>query len=850
MSISEISSLRKKGNLTEAYKKAMEELSKNDNDSWIKMSLFWVLRDMCQQSLSRNAINEAQKYLKEMSSLLPSMVDKDGTGKRAYASLYKQIQPNADIILKARELSKTNSSEGFNSVKNFIISSNDIDSSLHEDLGWIIYFYIKNNVNLSSLEVRRLLKNYIDLKNERPSILHSQILNFALNFSKEHSDFNFYNFFILWEPKNLRHEDLNDIYQNDNKIPSLITRVCRQIVNSKDVNIEIIVSKLSHFAIGLSKTEILDLLREPLFRNIMNLYKEGKTQEMFDAFITYNKKNATLGASHWHSEILKLAERSMDEQNTFRLIEFFKNWGYENFMDTDWKEDTDSKGNIYNPLASRIAKRCFEYIKNLPAKDPTLVLWLDSFYNLLIKHIQTDEWILRQRAIIYTWQQRNEQAIEIYKSLLLEMSHIYYIWSDLANCIQDNNELKIALLSKSLLLEHNEKLLGNIRLTLADLFIKEGLQSEALCELNIYNKNHDKVSGKYHKCMSQIGKSITPSPNNKSLYSKYAPIAEEYAFSDIETKNVTLVERNENEKTICVLTNGTDITFEINANRFPFLKNAILGSVFSVKCYKKELIQQDFLNRIISIKIKDIPLCMHSTDLQLWSELPQKVGYVEYLNEEKNILHIITQDSKRIFHKLKEKWGSILKGDFVSFREYTIEQDNEKRIVIVNVEKVEKKNAISNFISEIVVVDNINFEKKLFHYISGAGIDSGIVFFDDTNLRPEVGQCLKIWYYETINQEGKKRIIILHLEETSETNPYAIKKIQGNLELKYRDNSKNFALIDNKYYVPCSILNQYNITTNCHVTADVIYTEKGRCIWKVIKIHNIQAKKYTNQQTF
>ena len=148
-----------------------------------------------------------------MSSLLPTMVDDSGAGERAYTNLYKRLQPNADAISKASELSKNDPSNAYVQVKNYIDSANDVDSALHEELGWIIYRYIKAKIsNLTSLEIRTLLKDYMYLRNERPSMLHSQILNFALSFSKEHSDFSFYRFFMLWEPENLRYEDLNKGY--------------------------------------------------------------------------------------------------------------------------------------------------------------------------------------------------------------------------------------------------------------------------------------------------------------------------------------------------------------------------------------------------------------------------------------------------------------------------------------------------------------------------------------------------------------------------------------------------------------------------------------------------------------
>lgn len=41
---------------------------------------------------------------------------------------------------------------------------------------------------------------------------------------------------------------------------------------------------------------------------------------------------------------------------------------------------------------------------------------------MFLLNVLKDEWILRQRAIIYTWQQQYDLAINVYKSLLLEMS--------------------------------------------------------------------------------------------------------------------------------------------------------------------------------------------------------------------------------------------------------------------------------------------------------------------------------------------------------------------------------------------------------------------------------------------
>lgn len=49
MSVKEVALLRKQGKLREAYSLAIEDLKEEMDDPWAQMSLFWVLRDICQQ---------------------------------------------------------------------------------------------------------------------------------------------------------------------------------------------------------------------------------------------------------------------------------------------------------------------------------------------------------------------------------------------------------------------------------------------------------------------------------------------------------------------------------------------------------------------------------------------------------------------------------------------------------------------------------------------------------------------------------------------------------------------------------------------------------------------------------
>ncbi|WP_234367715.1 hypothetical protein [Parabacteroides pacaensis] len=97
--------------------------------------------------------------------------------------------------------------------------------------------------------------------------------------------------------------------------------------------------------------------------------------------------------------------------------------------------------------------------------------------------------------------------------------------------------------------------------------------------------------------------------------------------------------------------------------------------------------------------------------------------------------------------------------------------------MITSIVKENKETVLPNFSSAIVVVDDINKQKNLVHYTFGQGKIGGVVFFSDTVLRPNVGQCLKIFYNVTKDRKGKKKSTILHMEETTEMNPNAIKTI-------------------------------------------------------------------------
>lgn len=837
MSVKEVTILRKSGRLIEAYKMAVSDLDEYPQDPWSQMSMFWILRDMCEKLfLPENNTNLVSSCLKQMEVLLQTMMDDNEAGRRAYINLYKRVQVGANDIIKASELSKSNSIEAYNLIKSYISSSESIDKSLHENLGWIIFRYIKAQIaTLQSIEVRRLLRDYMNLQNERPSMLHSNILYLALNFSKDSGEFKFYNFFLMWNPQNLRYEDLHKGYYNGHDIPSLISRIIKVIVE-KESNID--VEKLCD-NISLSRCEVLDLIREPLFWRMQHCAKEEGHKKLFFLLEEYSDKYAKYGPSYWNSEVLKLAYRYADKEATWRFVKFFRSWNYENLNDADWKEVKDDKGNVYKSLAVKFAKRCYEYIKNNSTTSNDIIEWLSGYYQKLTEKGFADEWTLREHAILYSKQGKYGVAISLYKDLILEMSEKYYLWSELADCIHDDNNLKIALLSKAILLERNECYLGDIRLVLAELFIAKGMTSEAIFELNSYKKTREKegwrLSSKYIELTHLVGDNHQK-VNQKAKYHNYVLLADEFVYSDIESIEVTFVSswKDDNGKTRCLFTDGDKISFHISANRFASIYKADLGQIFKVKCHEKRVYKE----------LKYIPLIMIPIQKELWTSLPKKYGYIEYVNEEKKIFHIITQNHNQGYYICNDtNFRNIAKGDFVFYREYFIKRKDKLEVGFANISKVDREVALSYFPTHIVVVDSVNKQKELIHYVVSPKLVDGIIYFNETNVRPNIGDCLKLTYCVKVDRKGNRRRVNLHIEESDEINNDAMKRIKGQLVLKYKDSDldenegiePDFAFIGD-YYVHKSILKQYNIVLNCYVEADVVCIKENK--WKVVKIYN------------
>lgn len=836
--------LRREGKIQEALNMALQLYQIDPNDTWNQSALAWPLIDMCKAALVQNNLAEAQKYFNQLIAIKFISVDDIITSQIAF--LKPKIDINYSKIQEAENLSRNgNHKLALNTMKAMFANHQLLDIH-HEAYGWVIYRYIKaEENNITSLEIRSLMRDYMNLSNERPSMLHSTFLIYALNFSKEHSDFNLYNFFLLWEPKNLRFEDVSENHKDGKTYPSLISRIFKEFIDKKvQLDSKILFEKIPF----LSPVQIIELLREPYYWNLFSADRENRKADLWNIFEEYNTLFKNQSGSAIHSKILNSAMFSMKENEEWRFLNFFENWNPENFIESDWKESV-KEDKVYPPLAIKALKKAFEQIKlGNQFNDSTKII---TAYKTALVKFPKDIWLKREYAILLAKNNESVEAIKIYKNLVLELGDQSYTWHEFALLFSEEElDLPIGMLSKAIKLQKDENFLGSTRLDLADKLIKKNKLEEALVELNKYQEyriaNNKNLSDKFNELKVLVKEVQTHKKDNLELYDEYIIVSENFAYQDISWTELVFIEKwkNDKNKEKLSFTDGHNMSLSINANRFSILKNIEVGQVVRFKLHNK-LVEDKI--KLHHFKQEYYPLLAEISDKPKWSCLEDTIAVVDYINVEKNIVHAISSDNKEVFFPMEKL--SLNKGDFIRAKKLQKKVREEIRIDLKDITKVNKEDVVNNFISHLAVIDSINVDKQLFHYVVNNRIH-GIIKFDETQMRPQEGDFIQIRLVHKLDKK-QNRIIFkaIEINTTEETTATLRKDISGLLKLKfkqygstvdwedlYEEDEENlkpsFGFIED-YYVPKEIIENSKIDRNCDVDAKVVFSGDK---WKVYEL--------------
>ena len=858
--------LRKAGEIDKAYEvaKRLHESSLEDDD--INKAYAWTLIDLCKRYIAQGDLKSAQAYSDELSNLSFDNTWDDfiQTILKQGRSIKEKLNPYSVEIAKASELSKGGNPEEAIQIMAGLKNAGYLTSDSYETYGWIIFRYLRDKMSsLTSMQFRIGLRDYLELKGHCSDNLHKQILNLALNYSKQDSIFRFASFFKIWGPERIDQEAFQENYDREGrKISPLMSRVAKEVVKYPITEVNEICE-----ALGSYKSQFVDFIRESTFWKLYHLFTDKQYQDLWNGFDTYISNYTAESYREFHSKILSLAVRAMVEENQWRFYSFFKKWNPVCLGSGDWLEEKGKNGETYKALALKAIKSAVDSALSISEADLGNTEWLISAIDDAIKRNPDDDWKVRDKAKLLIKSGRKDDAVKVYEALVYKLGDKYYVWQEFSDCIDDTNE-KIGMLCKAISMEKNEDFIGNIRLSLAECLLNEGMTAEACHELKLYKDNYDakgwRVKSRYESLQNRCS-GTTPVKGNKDLYLKYIPFAEEYAYSSIPYTDLLLIDdwKDDDGKRHVKFTDNNSIEIVINPKRFPSLRKYHKGQIWRIKFFEEKPVQNqqrpfNFLNVASKPEpLKVTPLLVSPSDKTDWAILPEYYGVIDHINKEKKVYHIISHNSKQIFEPFETQ--TFEKGNFVKFKMYKKTMKDNTRYFAVDVVPCSKEIGILRFPSRIIVVDGVNETKKLFHYVAGPGLLDGIVHFDQTDLRPNVGDCLKISYYIREKKDSKnpnrqvKVREILSIETTDEINDKAIRSISGRLELKWKNDKFNYGHDDEEeeeedyrngpladfafvgdYYVHRDLLLRYGIRNDCNVTGRAIFTGDGK--WKIFDL--------------
>lgn len=229
----DVFSMRKTGKLDEAYEMAIELMNTSASDEWNIKAFAWCLIDLIKRDAQCGKNENLHHYFDQLSNLDINVADEILTSQKEY--VLKLCNPNNQKILKAKYLSKQGDHSGALNLYKHIYSNGDRSIDVQTSLAWELYRVTKNiieqtPINFSS--AKRLINDYLKLNTEKPSLLHSCILQLADKIAKE-GKLKMGTFVRLWGLENLRPEDYNSfVSDNGNTYLSLAERVIQHA--SKD----------------------------------------------------------------------------------------------------------------------------------------------------------------------------------------------------------------------------------------------------------------------------------------------------------------------------------------------------------------------------------------------------------------------------------------------------------------------------------------------------------------------------------------------------------------------------------------------------------------------------------------
>ncbi|KQY95034.1 MULTISPECIES: hypothetical protein [unclassified Brevundimonas] len=225
---------RRDGDLDAAYALALERMAATDRDAWDVRALGWCLVDLVKKFAGDRPSPELERYAAELNDLIVPPDDEVLTKQRDYA--LSLLQAGATELQEAKRLSKAGKFREAVGIYAVLFNGGTLDRSNHTNYGWDLFKATRDALQQEPqdqwsgspvAEARRYLGIYLKLDVERPSLLHSCILQQALRLAPS-GHLKVMAFVRMWGLEHLRAEDFERYVAEDGKARSSLAETAVQ----------------------------------------------------------------------------------------------------------------------------------------------------------------------------------------------------------------------------------------------------------------------------------------------------------------------------------------------------------------------------------------------------------------------------------------------------------------------------------------------------------------------------------------------------------------------------------------------------------------------------------------------
>ena len=224
----EVFAKRREGALEDAYQMALELMQKPAVDDWDRKALAWCCIDLIKRDVKSGDSSKIEDYRQHLEGI--NAAGDDILGGQIIYALSLTTQSGQEVA-RAKDLSKAGKPLEATRIYRKLIAEGTADTGVHTALAWETYKHSKMLLSESKENadrVKPLLKEYLRLKAERPSLIHSCMLQLAAGLAANDM-LNMAVFARLWGLENLRPEDYQRFQTDDGKsLPSLAEKVLMQ----------------------------------------------------------------------------------------------------------------------------------------------------------------------------------------------------------------------------------------------------------------------------------------------------------------------------------------------------------------------------------------------------------------------------------------------------------------------------------------------------------------------------------------------------------------------------------------------------------------------------------------------